>query len=58
MPLQDGTGPFKNATGPKDGRGFVLANALSDEDLKKLKKLRDYKLKGLGKKTGGQKGNC
>ena len=42
MPKKDGSGPPKNATGPKDGRGKGQGNKSG---------------KGTGPKTGGEKGH-
>lgn len=43
MPRGDKTGPPKNSTGPKDGRGRGRGN---------------YSGKGTGKRTGGKRNNC
>lgn len=44
MPKKDGTGPPKNAIGPKDGSGKGKGNYSKE--------------KGQGKQTSGSKGKC
>jgi hypothetical protein len=43
MPKKDGTGPSRNASGPRDGHGEGKGKNATN---------------GTGEKKGGKKGNC
>jgi len=48
MPRRDGTGPSRQSTGPRDGRGRGRGAG----------RRSGHSTPGIGKKTGGKKGSC